>query len=65
MPQLSLYLDAETIQEIKNAASNSDLSVSKWIRTRILSSPKKDWPENYFDLFGSITEESFEEPADA
>ena len=39
-------------------------SISKWVRLRIKKSMEKTWPENYFSLFGSMTDKKFDRPKD-
>lgn len=63
MPQLSLYIDKETIKKIEYMAKNQHVSLSKWVRSVIIKAlEENDWPENYFNLFGSIKDESFTKP---
>ncbi len=59
MPQLSIYLDAETIKKIEKAAEIENTSISKWVRVRLTGHLDNSWPENYFSLFGSIKDDSF------
>ena len=62
MPQLSIYLDEETAALLEKAVSPSGTSVSKWVRSQIHKSLQQDWPEGYFNLFGSVDDVSFSEP---
>lgn len=62
MPQLSLYIDQSTLKKVEKAAKNDNISISKWVCRKLSSSIQDDWPENYFDLFGSIKDESFKRP---
>ncbi|MDH5718833.1 MAG: DUF6364 family protein [Spirochaetia bacterium] len=62
MAQLSLYIDDETLKKVEKAAKNQNISVSKWITSRIKNSFKTSWDENFFSLFGSIKDESFKRP---
>ena len=64
MPQLSLYFDEVTLRRVERAAKLSKVSVSKWVRTRLLRSLDDEWPDGYFDLFGSIQDHTFDRPAD-
>ena len=37
--------------------------MSKWIRNKItMDFDKSKWPENYFDIFGSLANENFGRP---
>ncbi len=59
MPQLSIYLDAETIKKIEKAAEIENTSISKWVSARLTGHLENSWPENYFSLFGSIKDDSY------
>ncbi len=59
MPQLSLYLDAETLKKIEKAAELENISISKWVTGKLAEHLEKCWPENYRSLFGSIDDNSF------
>ena len=63
MPQVSLYIDNETMQKIEKAASRENVSISKWVGKSLKKVFKDDYPDNYFDLFGSIDDDSFEIPS--
>ncbi|MBN1685155.1 MAG: hypothetical protein JW852_00795 [Spirochaetales bacterium] len=60
MPQLSLYIDEETLKKISLAAKIENLSISKFVVKKLNESMHDSWPENYGELFGSITDETFE-----
>ena len=63
MPQLSLYIDEETVKKIEYMAHSRHVSLSKWVRSVIKKAlEENDWPEDYFNLFGSIKDESFKKP---
>jgi len=62
MPQLSLYIDQSTLQQVEKAAKSARMSVSRWVRSRLHSSFEHSWPDTYFDLFGSIRDTSFDIP---
>lgn len=59
MPQLSIYLDAETIKKIEKAAEIDNTSISKWVSTRLTGYLENSWPEKYRSLFGSVKDDSF------
>ncbi len=59
MPQISLYIDKETLSKIEKAASKEKISISKWVGKSIKKVIKDDYPKGYFELFGSIADESF------
>jgi len=60
MPQISLYIDKDTLTKIEKAAAKERISISKWVGNNIKKMIKENYPQGYFDLFGSITDESFE-----
>ena len=62
MPQLSLYLDEKTLKMVQQAAKLSRISVSKWVARQLRAQLHNEWPEEYFKLFGSITDPSFDGP---
>ncbi len=62
MPQLSLYLDEATLKKVEKAAKINKVSVSKWVRNNVIRSLQNEWPEGFFELFGSIRDDSFRSP---
>jgi len=64
MPQISLYVDEKTLQQIENAAKSEKKSISKWVSSKLKSSLQNRWPEGYFNLFGGIKDDTFTEPED-
>jgi hypothetical protein len=67
MPQLTIYLDQESDEAVRQAAQREQLSQSKWARIALLkaASEEHQWPPNYQNLFGSITDPSFAPPQDS
>lgn len=63
MPQISPYVDEETLKKVSKAAGLSNVSVSEWVSRRIKHSLKTNWPDGYFALFGLIKDKSFKRPA--
>jgi hypothetical protein len=59
MPQISLYIDKDTLTKIEKAANKEKISISKWVGKNIKKVIQEDYPQGFFDLFGSITDESF------
>jgi hypothetical protein len=62
MPQISLYIDEKTLKEVEKAASDEQISMSKWVVKRIQSQLKPTYPDNFANLFGSIGEDSLTRP---
>ena len=60
MPQISLYIDKDTLEKVEKAAKVEHLSISKWVGLRIQNAINTEYPKNYFNLFGSIEDDSFQ-----
>jgi hypothetical protein len=59
MPQVSLYIDKETLFKIEQIAKKNRISISKWVGNNIKQIIKKDYPDGFFELFGAIQDASF------
>jgi len=64
MPQVSLYIDDEVLDKARKSAQIKKISLSKYITQKLIEQHESGWPEGYWDLFGSITDETFVEPED-
>jgi hypothetical protein len=64
MPQLSVYLDDNMIAQIKENAKTHNISVSKFITNAVDHYMSNQWPEGFEILFGSVSDDAFERPAD-
>ncbi|MCP3888600.1 MAG: CopG family transcriptional regulator [Desulfobulbaceae bacterium] len=53
MGQVTIYLDSETENKMKEAAKSGHLSVSKWVARIIEEKITTEWPENIVKLAGS------------
>lgn len=62
MPQLSLSLDQDTFKKIVLAARKEKVSISQWVKMKLQNSFEGKWPEHFFQLYGSIEDESFQKP---
>lgn len=62
MAQLTVHIDEQTHKQIENAAKNANSSVSQWIVARLTEALQKTWPQNYFDLLGSLRGSDLERP---
>ncbi|MBF0500186.1 MAG: toxin-antitoxin system, antitoxin component [Candidatus Riflebacteria bacterium] len=62
MPQVSLYIDKETLVKIGQLAQKSHTSISKWVGNNLKRLLKDDYPDDYFELFGAIRDTSFARP---
>jgi hypothetical protein len=62
MPQISLYIDKDTLQKVEKAAQAEELSISKWVGKQLKKSLRAEYPADFESLYGSIPDESFSEP---
>lgn len=62
MPQISLYIDRETLTRIEQAASIENVSISRWVGDNIKKSLENVYPKDFESLFGSINDNSFTAP---
>lgn len=65
MAQLTIYLDAKSGRLIERAAKREALSLSRWAREKlVLAAGAPAWPRGYASVLGSISDTSFQAPAD-
>ena len=66
MPKISIDVDKETYNKLKNEADKKKIKVSKYAEEKLSESVHKEWPDYYRNLFGTIKDESFkvERPPD-
>ncbi|MBI4767387.1 MAG: toxin-antitoxin system, antitoxin component [Deltaproteobacteria bacterium] len=64
MPQVSLYIDKETLIKVEQLAQKSHTSISKWVGTKLKRLIKDEYPDDFFELFGAIQDPSFKRPED-
>ncbi len=62
MPQISLYVDKETLKMIQEAANAAKTSISNWVVTQLREKLDSSYPEGYQELFGSIEDRDVKEP---
>ncbi|HUZ18174.1 MAG TPA: toxin-antitoxin system, antitoxin component [Spirochaetia bacterium] len=60
MPQLSRYIDEETLHKLETAAKLENVSISKYVVRKLNETMSTSWPEGYHKLFGSISDSSFD-----
>jgi len=63
MAQLTVYVDSGTRSRIEVAARNARASVSQWVKERLTEALERDWPENYFEVLGSLADTDLQRPA--
>lgn len=59
MPQLSLYIDEETLSKLEAGAKLNNLSVSKYVTDALRKYFSNNWSDDFKTLFGSIHDDSF------
>jgi hypothetical protein len=62
MPQISLYIDTDTLQKVEKRAIREELSVSKWVGNCIKKSISDEYPESFLNLCGALKDIPFEMP---
>jgi hypothetical protein len=62
MPQISLYIDKDTLSRIERIAHHDRMSISKWVGSNIKTLIDDVYPEGYFSLFGSMNDISIRRP---
>ena len=53
MGQVTIYLDDETEERMKQAADDAGVPRSRWVADLIRERTRADWPESFRDLVGS------------
>ncbi len=53
MPQLHCYVREELADKLQEKARHANLSVSKYLASLVEREVQTQWPEDYFELFGS------------
>ena len=54
MAHLTIYLPDEVEQQVRKAAKESKLSVSKWVAERVGKSVETSWPSEFLALAGAF-----------
>jgi hypothetical protein len=62
MPQVSLYLDNKTLKAVELKAKARKISVSRYVKEAIEKDIHSHWPEDYFRLFGSVSDPTLRVP---
>lgn len=62
MPQISLYIDKESLKRITAAAKRDKKSVSAWARERLVREPRAAWPEDLLNTYGSLKDSDLQRP---
>ncbi len=65
MPQVSLYLDEPSMENLRKEAAHAEVSLSKYVAQLIQDHRERDeWPQDYWNIYGSLNDESFQVPKD-
>lgn len=62
MPQISLYIDEETLKKVEIAAKRSHVSLSRWVADQIRARMEPVYPLGFEDLYGSLAEDPLTRP---
>ena len=60
MPQLHCYVPEDLAKQVQEKANQAHLSSSKYLALLIKKDIAKQWPNDYFDLYGSWQGEALE-----
>jgi len=63
MAQLTVYIDDETFEKVERSARMAHISISRWVREKLSEIVATEWPDGFFDLFGSLAEGDLDRPA--
>ncbi len=64
MPDISVSIDARTLREVEELAQEAGLSISSYVASILREKSNTGWPESFFSLFGSLSDDSFVRPED-
>ena len=62
MAQLHFYIPDQLAEKVKAKAEHSHLSVSKYLAELVKKEVTDQWPDNYFEVFGSWEGQPLERP---
>lgn len=62
MPQLHCYVPDTIAQQVKNKAKHAHVPVSQYLALLLKKDIKNEWPEHYFDIFGSFANDPLKRP---
>ena len=64
MPQVSIYLDQDVLEEAKRNSRRERVSLSKYISNALTQNNDDNWPSGYWELFGSLDDSTLDYPED-
>ena len=62
MPQISLYIDEDTLKKVETRAKQDRISLSKWVDKALKKSVKDEYPAGFSLLCGALKETPYEIP---
>ncbi len=62
MPQISLYIDEQTLKKVEMAARKQHVSISKWVSQHLKAKLAPEYPPDYKNLFGCIPKDALRRP---
>ena len=65
MSHLNIYMNDNLLEKVKVSAKLEKVSISKFICNRLAASidNSSQWPDGYFDLFGSLSDSDLKRPS--
>jgi hypothetical protein len=64
VPQISLNIDQIIFEKIEKIARQKKISVSNLVEDNIKKTLGNDYPDDFFELFGAIKDDTFIEPVE-
>ena len=64
MPQVSLYLEQDILDNARRSARFENISLSKYVSRTLARNSGSGWPEGYWELFGALDDDSFSRSED-
>lgn len=59
MPQVSLYLNDQAMDKLRQRAAIQGESLSKYVGSLVENDIDSGWPEGFWDLFGAVEDNAF------
>lgn len=62
MPQVSLYLDEDTMETLRKEAGREQISLSQYTRRLVQNKAEQAWPASFWSTYGALDDPTFVEP---
>ena len=62
MAQIHCYVPDKVAEKFRKKAEHAHLSTSKYLALLVKNETGTEWPENYFDIFGSCEDDPLKRP---